>query len=730
MQSEFILEEEIAANLVLLREGFNEVREAHSAFLCVLGVRDLLANNSPMDRAFTFFDHPSLLRPQNGGNQTNPNPVVNQSTLLPHQIPQDNPGGAPKIPFQSHAHLRRQGPAAHPSLQHHVQTHQSNPRTHQQERVEVTQRRTSSGHSRANSHSQHIGHVQSAESHPSEHIMRANGLSSPMVTSSLQSKLPHQEHAQRNALNIYHMHHGPQQADLPSNFSPPLSSSNHHGGMPPIHFTPSQSQLTGIGIAPSSTASGYIPGSGIVSSSPQLVPGSSRAVHSQPAFPIAGNNYQAHGGFPPNSQGVFTSSNHTNTQAVMQTSHHPPQPTSFGTLINLSGPVVSNNIEEAQGTGHQFPSHQAVETLSNAYAWEPGHAPSMNSQQVHTGQTQSMLPLIGSTRTTNNSCSVPNGSNGGAYVGSNSSTQHGVVTSGASYASAGGANISSSHGMENTGQGGGLYPTSTLDFGRKIPDSSLVTDEGRSGRTVRKGRADGGRKKVAEKDKSVQGSHRLEGQIGQVGNGYPLPGLKHTSFRANRHPMNNRGQHVETTNDFKMTGKDNVGSGLVDGTEMGCITASSAVSLRSTQNTSRVNAMQILSGSAPVRTILRPNEISASNKTKGSSGWSAKRATSSKGKIRRSKNGDKPTGTPIPVHLRNPKKGRDRVFRECPSCGAENHIRRSKCVACKEPLPAGKRRRDGNPLYDKKNTLSRPAPGTQVTSQRLERPHQPVKEEM
>lgn len=56
----------------------------------------------------------------------------------------------------------------------------------------------------------------------------------------------------------------------------------------------------------------------------------------------------------------------------------------------------------------------------------------------------------------------------------------------------------------------------------------------------------------------------------------------------------------------------------------------------------------------------------------------------------------------VPVHLRNPKKGRARVFRECKQCKSENHIRRADCTQCKAPLPAGKRRRDGNPSFEKK----------------------------
>lgn len=52
----------------------------------------------------------------------------------------------------------------------------------------------------------------------------------------------------------------------------------------------------------------------------------------------------------------------------------------------------------------------------------------------------------------------------------------------------------------------------------------------------------------------------------------------------------------------------------------------------------------------------------------------------------------------LPVYLRNPKKGRARVFRECRECKNDNHIRRSDCFHCKKPLPAGKRRIYGNPV--------------------------------
>jgi hypothetical protein len=48
----------------------------------------------------------------------------------------------------------------------------------------------------------------------------------------------------------------------------------------------------------------------------------------------------------------------------------------------------------------------------------------------------------------------------------------------------------------------------------------------------------------------------------------------------------------------------------------------------------------------------------------------------------------------LPIHMRNPKKGRARVFRECAHCEHENHIRRSTCQRCGRPLPVGKRRKE------------------------------------
>ncbi|CAN8068997.1 unnamed protein product [Agarophyton chilense] len=79
--------------------------------------------------------------------------------------------------------------------------------------------------------------------------------------------------------------------------------------------------------------------------------------------------------------------------------------------------------------------------------------------------------------------------------------------------------------------------------------------------------------------------------------------------------------------------------------------------------------------------------------------WGAKRSKNSGSRARsRRKTTNGPT---IPVHLRNPKKGRARVFRECVHCGTENHIRRSDCVSCQKPLPPGKRRRDGNIMFDR-----------------------------
>lgn len=61
---------------------------------------------------------------------------------------------------------------------------------------------------------------------------------------------------------------------------------------------------------------------------------------------------------------------------------------------------------------------------------------------------------------------------------------------------------------------------------------------------------------------------------------------------------------------------------------------------------------------------------------------------------RRSRSKAAGSAPPIPIHMRNPKKGRARVFRNCPSCNFDNHIRRAKCEKCQKALPAGKRRKE------------------------------------
>lgn len=89
------------------------------------------------------------------------------------------------------------------------------------------------------------------------------------------------------------------------------------------------------------------------------------------------------------------------------------------------------------------------------------------------------------------------------------------------------------------------------------------------------------------------------------------------------------------------------------------------------------------------------------------------KASSPRSKSRRRARDGPPTVT-VPVHLRNPKKGRARVFRECELCRCENHIRRSDCIQCKAPLPAGKRRRDGNPSYERKSRNRSPKLNSRV----------------
>lgn len=109
--------------------------------------------------------------------------------------------------------------------------------------------------------------------------------------------------------------------------------------------------------------------------------------------------------------------------------------------------------------------------------------------------------------------------------------------------------------------------------------------------------------------------------------------------------------------------------------------------------------------------------------------WPGKKVSTSRSRSRR-KNPDGPSVPAVPVHLRNPKKGRARVFRECQQCRSENHIRRSDCVNCKAPLPAGKRRRDGNPSYERKNSAASAIPNAHGLSQQMRNSRGGLKEEI
>lgn len=55
--------------------------------------------------------------------------------------------------------------------------------------------------------------------------------------------------------------------------------------------------------------------------------------------------------------------------------------------------------------------------------------------------------------------------------------------------------------------------------------------------------------------------------------------------------------------------------------------------------------------------------------------------------------GPSPSGLALPIYMRNPKRGRARVFRDCVFCHHQNHIRRQTCEACGQKMPEGKRRK-------------------------------------
>lgn len=427
---------------------------------------------------------------------------------------------------------------------------------------------------------------------------------------------------------------------------------------------------------------------------------------------------------PSNPNNSFAGAQQLQVQPIL--SGQQPSQAQFGSIASIPSSMLPGNVvDDPAGSSQHFSNSQSGEALSGPYPWDPTHSQNALGSQTlagHQNQQQSLLPLPlgGDTRTSNgvnNAASTSAFANQQPGSGQNAfggvlNTTMGVLGSSLNTAMVSGLTNGSSLG---TNVGPSISSSGTEISHRK--DALTVADgASRTGKTVKKSRNAMPRKAVSGRVRGAHAIQPVQVPITSPVTAVTLPDLRHlahgkaTGTEPNRSVRPSRGGRV------RVHGRGRVADSDL-GHRQGFTSSSAAVVL--VPSVSAGGPSHCGSSSAavtspqPVRSPINSNKNATS-----SAAWPMKKTSSLR--VRKSRRtGDGTGATTVPVHLRNPKKGRARVFRDCRQCKSENHIRRSDCLQCKAPLPAGKRRRDGNPSYDKKHSAPSPVPDARAISQHV-----------
>lgn len=421
----------------------------------------------------------------------------------------------------------------------------------------------------------------------------------------------------------------------------------------------------------------------------------------------------------PSSHNSFGGAPHLQVQPIL--SSQQPSQASFGSLANMPGSVLAGGVvDDPAGSAHHFSNSQSGDALSGPYPWDPTHnqnalgPASLVGNQSHQ-QPILPLPLVGDTRTNHG---LTNATSTASFAGPNSSGQN--AFGGALNATMGELGPSLNTTMVSGLNNGGTLATNTgpsisvsgTEVSRPQHPQSDADGAGRTGKTVKKSRTVFPKKTFTNRGRSG----RTTQQPIRASIAAPAASLPNPSQPASEKDALAVASHgIRPARGGKLKGRERVRDVDVDGCRREPVTSSTVVAVagpvmsRGVGGQDASNAMVLTSPAAPHAPFL-------SNKNGTGTSWPVKAKSRSR-KNRRA--GDAIRTATVPVHLRNPKKGRARVFRECRQCKSENHIRRSDCLHCKAPLPAGKRRRDGNPSYDRKNMASSAIPNANVLPRQL-----------
>eukprot|EP00177_Eucheuma_denticulatum_P003238 GFKZ01005854.1.p1 GENE.GFKZ01005854.1~~GFKZ01005854.1.p1 ORF type:complete len:732 (+),score=56.08 GFKZ01005854.1:559-2754(+) len=710
-----------------------------------------------MDRSFNFFDHPSLIRHSSSGNNSQSSP-----SLLPQALFQNQQQHIAANIQDRHQHQQESQQRTYQQHEHNLQNSLHHQYSHNrqirhqshQERSRIPQQLTQQRIQNVlppQPHHQPLGHHQSfpqshdqaAPSHNIQqqlHIQPVDSHAHDPVAATTEAGASHnpcsqpiqsqQLPCQRRQLHAHRYH-------VPQIQLQPQHHPHHHSSQPSStqHHTPSSSQQLSLNLHhnPAHMSSPMLPTSSNSGAFPGALALSQNASHfSQPASRDShlhqhSSHFQIHPQGNVSHQPLAQPSNPSNPfvaqplqmQAVLP-SHQGSNTASFGSLGNLQNSALpGNSADDPSGPSSQFGS-QSGDTLGGISPWDSSHQHgTIASQGVSANQTQPQhllpLPVVGDTRAINGANGTPQNQAFGSHGGTVQNSYGGTLSNGISVL---GSSLNSNAVVSGlvplTGQVGQTPPSAGKDPLKPTSTSLSASGDFSTAEMPTKKAKLGTRKGHIGKGNGSRSAPPLRGPITSPVSTATLPTAKKqlaANLVSNSHQ--NQISKIDRVGNSKGKSCTFVVDEDVSHSAGVTATASLAISASVAPRTEIAQSMGGLVAKAHLRGA--QSQLKSARASDSFSEWTGKKQNTGRGKKNR-RNPDGTASTPVPVHLRNPKKGRARVFRNCQKCKSENHIRRSNCVTCQAPLPAGKRRRDGNPSYSRKGSLASVAPNTQGIS--------------
>lgn len=518
-------------------------------------------------------------------------------------------------------------------------------------------------------------------------------------------------HQQQHQFQIHQMqqsHHRhqshPQQQSRTQHRQSATNQAQHQ--LSSMHIPQNTSQLGSLGLTTASPGSSFPSTSNITQSATHFAQNIQRdhQQQQQSQFPLQASGNISQQGMA--AQQAASSASFGNVQPLLPNQ----QPSSFGSLANLPGSMLPGGVvDEPGGTQQQFTNSQSGDALGTAYPWDPSHPQgALSSQNLAGNQSQQHqmlpLPLVGDTRA---NTSLNNNGSSTNFNSQNNATQNsfgalnngmGVLGSSLNTAMVGGL-------VNGNSLGANVAPSLSPSGTEPSQRNSYSVSEGvsRNAKTSKKAKSTGVRKAAPNRARNSRTVQAARGPVTSPVSTTALPNQQHQPPPPTQSiPTVVPNRAVRPTRGGKVKGRTRVSN--QEPAKQAVVNVATSIAGGPQTAPREDPAPGATAGTAPAAALPATGTFASANKNMigTMSPWPGKK-TASRSRSRR-KAGDGRNSTPVPVHLRNPKKGRARVFRECKQCRSENHIRRSDCASCKAPLPAGKRRRDGTISYSKSST--------------------------